>query len=131
MTKRPAFMSREHVDIMNALLADAHDVHAACSTLDRSYVLHYDLTGGPQGDKVHWTMIFSPDGVRFGLDEPLRADLVIAGPYAEVVAASRAAREGREPSAQLPMTGDTAVLEVIGPAFAAARAAARVDVDFG
>jgi hypothetical protein len=55
----------------------------------------------------------------------------VTGRYGDAVDAARAAREGREAATQLPMTGDLSALTVIGPAFAAAQAAATVDVNFG
>lgn len=123
-------MSPEHVKTMNELLAHSSDVAAACASLDRACVLHYRLSNGPGGADVHWTMTFAASGVTFGLEEPPAADLVISAGWADTVRAARAARAG-EPVAPTPhLEGDSGLLALIGPVFAAAQRAATVDVMF-
>ncbi len=128
--RKLSFMSAEHVAEMNRLLDASAAVHEASAALDRLYVLHYDLSDGPRGEQVHWTMTFASDGVRFGLEAPDRADIVVAASYDDAIEASRASREGREPRTKLQMDGDPAVLQTIAPTFAAAQATATIDVEF-
>jgi hypothetical protein len=127
---KPAFMSPEHVDAMNGLLAASDEIAEACSDLDRAYTLHYHLTGAPGGTEAHWTMTFDSAGVRFGLDRPSSADLVVESDYGEMIRSTIETRAGKQPTKQPPMTGDLGVLEKIGPAFAVARSVATIDVEF-
>jgi len=128
---KPLFMSPAHVDEMNAILRDAPEAATACQGLDRRYAVCYDLSDGPSGTSVHWSMEFDPEaGVRMGLKDIPDADLTIVGDWSDAIKASRAQRRGEEYEAGLKFQGDPDVLETVGPAFAAAQQVATVDVSF-
>ncbi len=121
---KPIFMSQQHVDIMNRLLWADADSKAECAKLDRSYWMVYELTDA--GRTVWWSVEFSPSaGVRFSLDPPVAAvpDVLYLGEYRAVVKATQRSKQGD--STPLPVTthGRPGTMEIIGPAFAAARAA--------
>ncbi|NEE40966.1 hypothetical protein G3M53_88260, partial [Streptomyces sp. SID7982] len=66
-------------------------------------------------------MTFDPvTGVHVGLGDPDRADVVYRGDWTTVMRAAAARRQGEAPPDPLVADGDAAVLERIGPAFAAA-----------
>lgn len=127
---RPRFMSAEHVAAMNVLLEAAPEVQRLCAWLPRDYLVAYDLADGP--GRVLWSVqIGRSSGVRFGLGPPPGApDVTIKASYREMVAATRAARNGKASSAPMAVDGDAAVLQEVAPVLAAARAAAAVDVEF-
>jgi hypothetical protein len=122
------FMSQEHVDAMNALLADSEVVRDACRQLSRPRTIGYLLHDGPDGGPVHWRMSFA-DTVRFDLQQG-ETDVLFAGDWAQMIRASRANREQQSVDPGLVVEGEPAVLEEVGPALDTARSVATVPVDF-
>ena len=121
-------MSPEHVAIMNARLLDADAVRAACAELEKPLTLGYELTDGPDGETVFWTMAFE-DTVRFSLDsEP--ADLLFKGDWARMIRTTMASRRGEQDDPGLETVGDLEVMTTVAPAFAAAQAVGTVAVQF-
>lgn len=120
-------MSPEHVAAMNEILAGDEASKAACSGLEREYLLTYELEHG--SDTVYWTMHFDPaSGVRFSLEPPARQpDVVFRGDYAASIRASVAAKAGRNVDMPWQMDGDPTVFETIAEPFAVARRAATID----
>ena len=128
---RPVFMSADHVDQMNVILQDASSVHAVCRDLDRRYTVCYELHDGPQGQQVHWSMVFDPAlGVRMGLDRLEHADLTLVGDWVDAIRAAEAQRRGEQHDAGMEMRGNTKVLETVGAAHVAAQQVAVVDIVF-
>jgi hypothetical protein len=123
------FMSAEHVDAMNALLADAPEVRAACSELTRPYVVAYRLADGPDRQTVHWTVTFDAT-VRFALSEHPTPDVVMVGDWRDMILASSAGRRGASHEPSVTLEGDPDVLTLTDPALEAARTIATVEVDF-
>lgn len=67
----PVFMSDEHVERMNELLAQDAEVMAECRALDRDYVIAYALADGPKGT-VYWVFhLQRAAGASFSLDPPI------------------------------------------------------------
>lgn len=128
---KPEFMSRDHVDEMNEILMSAPEVLAASRGLERRYALCYELSDGPAGEGVCWSMVFSPrTGVRMGLDRPQRPDLVIRSDWAETIRSAMAQRRGDSYEPAVELEGDPEVMEKVGPAYAAAQRVASIDVTF-
>lgn len=124
------FMSREHVDRMNDLLAGSADVLAACADLDREYEIVYELRNGPDGT-VYWVLRFDrASGARFSLNRTQNADLTYVGDWAEVIRSSRAARNGERVEPSLEVRGDPSVTDRVGTAYAAAQRVATIPVEF-
>jgi hypothetical protein len=123
-------MSAEHVGEMNRLLAESEKVKQAARRLDREYVIVYDLANAPAGDPEHWVMTLAPEAVFFGLQPVERADVRISADWHQMVAASRAAREGNASSPPTTTSGDAAVLTRIAEVFAVARQVSTVPVDW-
>jgi hypothetical protein len=122
------FMSPEHIRAMNAVLAADESVRAACADLARPVVIGYELTDGPGGDIVYWSVALT-DTVRFGL-EPTEADLVFRGDWAAMVHAAQSHRQGGQEDAGIVPVGDLSVLESVGPVLALARRVATLPVEF-
>ena len=127
-TTAPEFMSPEHVDRMNALLAGSEELRAACAGLAAPRVMAYRLADGPAGRTVHWRMLFH-DTVRFELTEG-PAEVVYVGDWAQMIRAARAGRDGAVVDPGLRVEGDPAVLTEIAPVMELARDVATVPVDF-
>jgi hypothetical protein len=126
---RPTFMSQQHVDLMNALLKDADAVKEMCASLEARRVLTYDLTGGPDGDTVHWTMTIEAT-VQFSLDRPSHADVVLTGDWSRMIRASRGAQTGAPQDPGLTVHGDMALVAQVSSILATARDVAAVPVTF-
>ena len=122
------FMSQEHVDLMNALLAPSEDVRAACAQLAGPRTLGYALTDGPDGADVHWRVTCA-DTVRFSLDAG-PADVLLVGDWAQMIRASRATRDGEVIDAGVRVEGDASVVGEVGRILEVARSVAVVDVSF-
>ena len=124
------FMSAEHVDRMNELLAVDAPSKAACAALERPWHVVYELRHG--SDTVWWTMRFDPaDGVSFALQPPERpADVLFRGDCGAVLDAMRRIKAG-DKTVQLPLTllGDPNGLTVIDTAYQAAQDAAALDTE--
>lgn len=127
----PLFMSQQHVDIMNRILAADADSKAECAQLARSYWMVYELNDG--GRTVWWSVEFNPNrGVRFSLQAPDTdaPDLLYRGDYRAVVKATQRAKQGGDGEEPVTTHGDPGVMAVIGPAFAAAGRAATIASEF-
>src|SRR3954465_15960339 len=87
MPDRPLFMSSRHVDLLNRQLAESEAVGRLCSELDRDLCLLYDLSDGPDGDRVYWRTDFKRlGGVGFSLERGVSAhDVVIVDRYWDVI----------------------------------------------
>ncbi len=121
------FMSPQHVARMNEILAHDGPTRRACAELEQDMLLAYELSDGE--DTIWWTMAFRRDeGVRFGLDAPARAvDLTLRGEYRAMLDFMRLSKSGQAAEEPVSSHGDPEVLTIIGPAFAAAQAAATLD----
>ncbi|MEU9886717.1 hypothetical protein [Sphaerisporangium sp. NPDC051011] len=127
-TESPLFMSAEHVEAINERLAASPAVAEATATLSRSYDLAYELSGGPDGETVHWSVHLGRDGVRFSLEAPPSADLTFVGDHIRMVRASRAARAGKDLDPGVEVIGDMIVFEQVAGVMAAAQREATVPV---
>jgi hypothetical protein len=123
------FMSQEHVDEMNRILAADTTVLQSAAKLDRPWTMLYRLTNGPDGGMVFWSTQFSPSGVVFGLEQT-PADLTFDADWRETVDSSRAARDGITKEQDVKVGGDPAMLEAITEVFALSREVATLPVDF-
>jgi hypothetical protein len=121
-------MSPEHEAAMNQLLDGADSVRAACVELDEPFILGYELTDGPDGETVYWSMTFD-DTVRFGLDK-VEADLLFRGDWARMVRASKGSRDGTPTDPGVVAIGDMAAFQKVAPVFAVAQSVATVPVEF-
>ena len=70
------------------------------------------------------------DTVRFGLDEVAEPDVLFVGDWRQMILASQGNRSGERLDPGVVMQGDMAVMEEIGPAFAAAQGLATIPVEF-
>lgn len=125
---KPIFMSQEHVAAMNAILEKDASVRAACAELEKPLTMGYELTDGPDGETVYWSMTFT-DTVRFGL-EKTDADLLFAGDWARMVRASKSHRDGEPTDPGVVPVGDRGVLQATQRVFALAQAVATMPVEF-
>ncbi|GAA3568023.1 hypothetical protein GCM10022222_59910 [Amycolatopsis ultiminotia] len=127
------FMSQEHIDAMNGLLAGSAEVSAAARELPREYVLAYELTDGPaDGATVHWQLRFATDGPTFALTPAPDADVLLRGDWREVVTAAARSRRGEEPVEDgLRTDGDIeSFMAAVGELFAVARKVATLETTF-
>lgn len=124
------FMSQEHVDEMNRLLALDPEIKAQSATLTRDYRLLYRLRRGPGGDPVYWTMTFTPSGVTYSLEEIDNADLTLRADWGQTIESSKAAKEGRTLEHDVTAEGDPDMLTAVGAVFARARQVADIEVTF-
>ena len=122
-------MSQAHCDAMNAATRNSEAVREACASLPRSLSLTYQLSGGPDGEIVHWTVRFD-ETVTFSLEPSPSADITITGDWARVVRASRAARDGAADDSGSSASGETALLVHTSRALDAARRVAVFEVNF-
>ena len=130
----PLFMGEEHVRRMNQLMAADKATRKACAELERPWLLAYELNNAPNGGIEWWLLQFDPqDGCWFELTPPPREpDLVFKGEYAAYIEFIKAAKEGKASVEDEPVEriGDMSMLEAVGPAFAAGRAAAAIPAKF-
>lgn len=128
----PMFMSAEHVEAMNRLLAVDAGSLAECAKLPRPYWFVHELDD--QGRVVWWTLEFNPDqGARFSLAPPpegVRADILMRGSYGEVVEATRRGKAGEKLPYPAKMEGNPQDMGIFGPALEAARRAATLETRF-
>jgi hypothetical protein len=126
----PGFMSQTHVFQMNRRLAVDEASKAAAARLDRTYIMAYELTDSLRGGTEWWQLTFDPEsGLSFSLDAPeVTPDLTFGGEYSEYIRfmKSLAAGEASEEAQPLTVSGDPGMLETVGEAFAAGRAAATI-----
>lgn len=128
---KPVFMSQQHVDTMNDILAKDADSRAECAKLDRSYWMVYELDDA--GDTAWWSVEFSPTtGVRFSLQPPDTdaPDLLYRGDYRAVVKATQRLKQGGGGELPVSTHGDPGAMAIIGPAFAAAGRVATIPSEF-
>jgi hypothetical protein len=128
---KPRFMSAQHVDLMNGLLAMDADSQAECARLDRRYWMSYELAD-PAGT-VWWSVEFNPgSGVRFSLAPPAAGEPVVLyrGDHRAVVEATRRLKQGESTALPVTTQDDLGVMGIIGPAFAAAGRAATIPSEF-
>jgi len=128
LAPKPVFMSEQHVQIMNRLLADDPLCREEAAKLDRAYVLAYRLAGGPAGQTVWWQMCFDPaGGIRFELREPPQpADLTLQGDWSAMMRTMREVKEGRPAENPLTAVGNEKMMEKVAAAFAAGQKAATI-----
>lgn len=127
---RPVFMSPEHVERMNQLLAQSAEVLSACAALDRDYELAYELSDGPEGT-VYWVLRFDRrKGAAFSLVRPRDADVTFLGNWREVINASQRTRDDGEPPPELDTRGDASALDRVAAAYEAAQRAATIASTF-
>jgi hypothetical protein len=109
------FMSQEHVDRMNEILRGVPEVQEAAAGLGTERVLAYELSDGPDGDTVWWTVTVGPaSGFRFGLDPPAAApDVVLRADWKQMIRATAASKSGGEAQLDQHVDGDPAVLQQI------------------
>jgi hypothetical protein len=131
--RKPGFMSQQHVQIMNRLLAADAETKAAAAKLPGPFVMAHELANGPGGRTVWWQMRFDPaTGVSFTLTEPATpADLLFTGDWREVVQDLRDVRDGKKDQTGIRwvQSGDPGFMAIVGEAFAAAKKAAAVPAD--
>lgn len=132
MTAKLLFMSAEHVEAMNRLLAVDAEIKAQCARLPRAYWLVHELEHA--GRTVWWTLELNPcDGMRFSLTPPpveVQADIVMRGSYSAVVEATRRRKAGEEVPYPVSTHGDLQSMAIFGPALEAGRRAAMLDTRF-
>ena len=126
----PLFMGPTHVMKMNRLMAADEATRKACAELERPWLLAYELANALNGDTEWWLLQFDPqDGCWFELAPPPREpDLVFKGDYVAYIDFIKAAKDGKASLEDEPVEriGDLSMLETVGPAFAAGRAAAAM-----
>ncbi len=128
---KPRFMSYTHVFVMNRLLAANDESKSAAAALDRSYVMAYELTNGPDGETVWWHLRFDPQsGMSFSLAAPESADVTFKADYTATIDAMKALRDGEGGAPEFDVSGDEGVLEATAEAFAAGQRAATVPTLF-
>jgi hypothetical protein len=127
---RLAFMSQEHVDEMNARLADAPHVQEAAASLGAECLLVFELDDGPDGEKVYWQAAIGPKGFRFRLGPPpAKPDVLIRTDYAEMIRSVRAEREGGTMEIDQEVVGDEQLLARMLEILEVARPVATLDTD--
>lgn len=127
------FMSQEHVEAMNELLAGSEQVSAAARKLPREYVLAYELTDGPaDGASVYWQLRFGAGGTTFALTEAPDADVLLRGDWFVALTAMAHSRRGGEPVDDgLVAEGDVeSLMAAVGEQFAVAREVATLETTF-
>lgn len=80
----PLFMSPEHVAIMNERLALSAEVKYILATLDHPLSMAFELTDGPDGETVHWSLVFAGTA-RFGLQPHPSADVTMRGDWTSMI----------------------------------------------
>jgi hypothetical protein len=129
---KPLFMSQEHVEAMNLILAVDAESKARCGRLPRSYWLVHELDH--EGRTVWWTLELNPsDGMRFSLSPPpvdVQADIVMRGSYAAVAEATRRRKAGEEVPYPVSTEGDLQSMSIFGPALEVGRRAAMLETRF-
>ena len=122
------FMSAEHVEAMNEVLLEAPTVRQACARLGRPRVLSYLLTGGPDGEAVHWTICFDHT-IRFLLEEARSPDVRLVGDWKRMIGAVGDSRTGTKTDPGLSMEGDVTVLAEIEAVLEVGRSVATIQVE--
>jgi hypothetical protein len=127
---RLAFMSQEHVDEMNALIAGSLQVRKAATELGTDRVLAFELADGPDGDTVWWLLDVGPSGFQFRLGEPTtQPDVVIRADFTAMIRAVRAEREGRQEEYPQEVVGDPELMARIFEVLEVARPIATLDTE--
>lgn len=130
---KPAFMSRSHMFFMNRKAAASDDVRAALKTLDKRYLLVFELAGATDEETTWWQMDFDPvAGFAFRTGRPDDApDMLMKGNYKEYMQFARAMFAGEATEADEPVEriGDASVLESISEVFLAVKTAAAIPTE--
>ncbi len=125
------FMSNEHIDLMNNLLAASPDIRSAISKLQQETIVTYELSNGPDGQTVYWTSSYAPDEFRLSLAPPSRpADITHRADWAQMVRAAKANREGRQVETEVQTIGDQQAFARVAHIFELGRQVATVDCEF-
>jgi len=132
MTPNPIFMSPEHVSVMNARLAASGETKQACAALEKDGVLAFRLTDEDTGETIWWQMRFSrTEGASFALQQPdSPADLTLSCGYWAMVEGMKAQQAGRSTGPDMESVGDDSLMTRIAAAFAAARTAATIPIEW-
>ncbi len=126
------FMSQEHVDAMNELLAGSEELLAAARELPRDYVLAYELTDGPDdGATVYWQLRLGPDGLVFALVPAPGADVRLRGDWRVALTAFARTKNGAPADDGLTADGDfESFMTAVGPQFALGQKVATIPATF-
>ena len=125
------FMSAAHVEVLNRLLGESLEFREFSAKLSCERVLTYELSDGPGGETVYWTVRTGPQGTRFSLGPPDRApDVLMRARWSGMMRAARASRLGERYDAAIKVQGDASVLCSIERVLEAARKVATVDCEF-
>lgn len=126
------FMSQQHIDAMNELLAGSDEVKTAGRTLARDYVLAWELSGGPDGGAtVYWQLRFGPEGTAFTLTPADDADLRYVGDWRAALTTMARARDGETVQQPWKVEGDEgAVMAAVGEQFAVSQKVATLPATF-
>jgi hypothetical protein len=123
-----AFMSQQHVDTMNELIAATPEVQEAAAELGNDRLLAFELADGPGGETVWWSLTVGPSGFRMGLGRPARLpDVLIRSDFAAMIRSVRAGREGRSEEAPQEVVGDQELMARIFEVLEVARPVATLD----
>lgn len=126
------FMSQQHIDAMNELLAGSDEVKTVDKTLSRDYVLAWELTDGPDdGATVYWQLRFGPEGTAFALTPADDADLRYVGDWRAALTTMARARDGETVDQPWKVEGDEdAVMAAVGEQFAVSEKVATITTTF-
>jgi len=123
--QKPRFMSPEHVAIMNAKLAKSAEVREILAVLERPLVVAFELTNGPDGETVYWSLALG-DTAHFGLAPCAGADITYCGDWKSMIQLTL----GQKPETDVVPTGDLDQLPKIMEVLAAIRPFGAVPVEF-
>ena len=125
------FMSTAHVEVVNRLLEESLEFREFTAKLSSERVLTYELSDGPSGETVYWTVRTGPQGARFSLGPPDRApDVILRARWSRMMRAARASPRGERYDAAIQVQGDASVLACIERVLEAARKVATMDCEF-
>ncbi len=124
-------MSAAHVELLNRLLGESLEFREFTAKLSCERVLTYQLSDGPGGETVHWTVRTGPRGTWFSLGPPDRTpDVIVSARWPGMIRAARASRRGERHEVAIQVQGDASVLACIERVLEAARRIATVDCEF-
>jgi hypothetical protein len=124
-------MSAAHVELLNRLLGESLEFREFTAKLSCERVLTYQLSDGPGGETVYWTVRTGPQGTRFSLRPPDRTpDVIMRARWPGMIRAARASRLGERYEVAIEVQGDASVLACVERVLEAARKVATVDCEF-
>jgi hypothetical protein len=128
LVNAPVFMSPEHVDQMNQLLAESAAVRNAAAALGGSYTMTYQLDDAPTGTE-YCTTVLGPSGMHLELtDPPTPPDILIRADWTTTMRALYAQKAGRAaPTVAEETTGDAMLLKRLEEVLAIGRRVATID----